>query len=86
MFVYAVWYLKAAGFCVEPTKTVCKRGRFYRVYDPTEEVPPMMLLPRSVIAVAKALYDSTEAEKKEKTHASIRTANAPPLPLPVPYT
>ena len=70
-FVDAVRYLKSQGVVIVPAKKRGRYGRFYKVWDPTSEVPPMWCTPKSVCSLAKLAYFANN-DNKEKQDEVVR--------------
>lgn len=72
-FTEAVWYLKANGVRIEPSKKRNLRGRFFKVWDPTSDVPPMWCPAKVICSLAEMskLAESLTEENPDENRPEV---------------
>jgi hypothetical protein len=60
LFLDAARYLRTKGAKVEYSDLFSDHGRFYKVYDPTDNLPAMWLSARAVSSLALFVEELTE--------------------------
>lgn len=59
-FMHAAWYLRAQGVVVERSIVTSGLRRFYKVYDPKLDRPPVWMLPKAVCSLADLTRDENK--------------------------